>query len=414
MYQSSSPMTPKSSQGRGPYNNADRSTSGRDDPRQRKRESSLAPVIFVALAFLCFSIGLLAFAYYRNASAPITKAGSGLFTLSTPTTQSQASCQSLINQAISYTGQYCDHIGPNEACYGNTTIQAQMISNTSQRFSQRGDVVDMGQIQSISAAPLNLTTEEWGIAIFKVLGNVPGTVPGQAVTLMVFGNTNLNKPEAGLDTFFFSSDLGQIVCEKVPLDGLMITMPEGTGWTFKVNGTKMTLLGNASLTRNQNGNMVVSLFKGAAAITSLGQTQYFGAGQSVSVKMGGSSDKPLAVSPPSPPQPLSADEMAIACSTTGRYCTPDAIPTVSAADAQVMIQSGQALNPTIFGTPLPPAGSTGSTGGSSSGTSGSTGSQGSGGSGAPTAICSGLGNPNCNPNTTGQGGGGGGGGGNKP
>ncbi len=386
-----SPMTPNSSQGRS-FNDAGQSIPDREGSRQRKREPSLAPVVIVALGFLCFSIGLLAFAYYRNASAPISKAASGPFTFTTPTTESQASCQSLIDQAISYTGKNCDHIGPNEACYGNTTIQAQMIANASQRFSERGDIADMGQIQSISAAPLNLTTDEWGIAVFRVLGNVPGTVPGETATLMVFGNTKLDKPSTGLDSFYFSSELGQIVCEKVPMDGLMITMPEGTGWIFKVNGTKLTLIGNASLTANKNGTMVVGLYKGAAAITSLGQTQYFGAGQSVSVKLGGANGT-QAISPPSKPQSLSPEEMAVACTMTGRYCTPDAIPTVDAAQAQAMIQAYQPQSPYLFGASLTP---TASPGQGSSSTSGSSTSSGS-------TNCSGLGNPNCNPNDTGKG-----------
>ncbi len=380
-YNSTNPQSPPPPN----FNNTYPSGAPRPGSRPRKTEPSLTPLVFVAVAFLCFSIGLAGFAYYRNVASRAPAPVSPLQATSTP---GPPTCQTLINQAISYTGKYCDHIGPNEACYGNVTIQAQMIANTSPRVSQRGDIVDMNQIASISAAPLNLNTEEWGIAIFRMLGNVPGSVPGETVTLMVFGNTKLDK-SSGLDSFYFSSQLGQIVCKEVPMDGLMVTMPEGTGWIFKVNGTKLTLIGNASLTASQDGEMVVSLYKGAAAITSQGQTQYFGAGEKVSVQLGGANGT-QAVSPPSEPQPLSADEIALACATTGRYCTADAIPTVSAADAQMMIQSGQALDPSAFGTPVPSTGSGGS---------GQGGSQTS-----PTPNCYGVGTDKCSGENPGQGG----------
>ncbi len=226
---------------------------------QGKRGTSLIPLLLFAFGFLGLSIGLLIFSLYRSGYAL--------------SAQSQVNCQSLKDQAISYTGKYCNKIGANEGCYGNTTLQGQMIANANQRFSERGDVADISQIQSISADPLNLMTQDWGIAIFRVLGNLPGTVPGEMVTLMVFGNTKLDKTSTGLDSFYFSSELGQIVCGKVPMDGILINMPNGAGWIFDVNGAELTLMGNASLEANKNGTMVVGLYNGAGQITSDGQTQ---------------------------------------------------------------------------------------------------------------------------------------------
>src|SRR5271157_5962676 len=230
---------------------------------QGKREPSLIPLLLFTFGFLGLSIGLLIFSLYRSGYAP--------------SAQSQANCQSLIDQAISYTGKYCNQIGANKGCYGNTTLQAQMIANASQRFSERGDVADISQIQSISADPLNMVTHDWGIAIFRVLAN----------------------------------------------------LPNGAGWMFDVNGTELTLKGNASLKANKNGTMVVGLYNGAGQITSDGQTQYFGAGQSVSVNLGGANGD-QAVSPPSTPESLSPDELKVACTMTGNYCTASAISTVDA------------------------------------------------------------------------------------
>ena len=304
---------------------------------QKRRAPSLMPLEILVLAVLSCGIGLWGFAAYRITTGPLAH---------------QTSCQSLIDQAVSYTGKYCDQIGANKACYGNTTIQAQMIANASQRFSQRGDVADVTQIQSISASPLNLITNQWGIVIFRVMADLPSSVPGQTVTLMVFGNTNLDKTSTGLDAFYFSSELGQVVCNKMPMDGILITMPNGVGWTFNVNGTKLTLMGDASLKANKNGSMMVGLYKGAGQITSDGQTQYFGAGQSVSVNLGGPNGD-QAISPPSSPQTLSPDELKVGCTMTGNYCTASAISTVDPAQAQAMIQSGLTVSSSTVVPPLP-------------------------------------------------------------
>jgi hypothetical protein len=296
-------------------------------------------VIIGLLGILC--IGLSGFALFRSSYLPATAVAA------------QANCQKLIDQAILFTGNYCNQIGTNKGCYGNTTIQAQMVANSSERFSKRGDVADVSQIQSISASPLNLTTEEWGIAIFKVLANLPGSVPGETATLMVFGNTKLDKTSNGLDSFYFSSELGQIVCDRVPFDGILINMPKGVGWTFNVNGTELTLIGNASLKANKNGNMEVGLYDGAGEITSDGQTQYFGAGQNVSVDLGGPNGN-TAISPPSKPVPLSPEELKVVCTMTGNDCTSDSISKVDTVQAQTIIQSGLIPVSSNIASPLPP------------------------------------------------------------
>jgi hypothetical protein len=118
----------------------------------------------------------------------------------------------------------------------------------------------------------------------------------------------------------------------VPFDGLMITMPDGTGVSFVINGAEMTLMGNASITATQNGSMEVSLYSGSATITSSGQTQIVTAGQSTSMDLGGDNGT-SAISPPSAPEPLSPEELTLACTLTGNFCSPQEITPVSPLDA---------------------------------------------------------------------------------
>jgi hypothetical protein len=316
-------------------------------PKKKKRRDPLlvwAGIFFSCLGMAC--LGSWGMAIYRIGFLPIY----GNNQTATAIAANQASCQALIDQAMQASGQYCDQIGPNRVCYGNNTVKADLVSNASQRFSERGDVIDITQLQRLSASPLNTYNNEWGIAVFKVLANLPRSLPGETVKMVVFGNTSLDKNGESLQSFYFSSELGQIVCEKVPFDGLMVSMPDGTGVKFIVNGAEVTLMGNASFKATKGDKMEVSLFSGLARIVSNGQEQYFGAGQKVDVKLGGANGNE-SVGPPSAPQPLSPDEMSVACTLTGNYCSQNDITPVSPEQARTGVQSGLGITPTSTNTP---------------------------------------------------------------
>jgi hypothetical protein len=219
-------------------------------------------------------------------------------------------------------------------------------------FRQRGDVIGVEELQRLAASPLNLAGKEWGIAVFKVMANLPRSLPGETITMLVFGNTTLDNQSRNLETFYFSSVLGQIECDKVPFDGLMITMPDGAGVQFTINGAELTLMGNASLKAIKNGSMEVSLFSGSANVTANGQSQLVVAGQKTSMDLGGP-DGTSAVSPPSAPEPLSPEELAVACTMTGQFCSQQEITPVSPTDAQATMQAQLGITPSSAATPTP-------------------------------------------------------------
>jgi hypothetical protein len=184
--------------------------------------------------------------------------------------QNDEICQTLVENAMQAAGDHCDHMGPNQVCYGNITLTADLQPDASERFAEQGDVVAVDRLVRLSATPLDLETREWGVAVFKVMANLPGSLPGQTVTMMVFGNIVLDTTSNNLEAFYFSSQLGRLACDKVPTDGLLITMPDGAGVQFNINGTELTLKGDASLTAITNGEMAVALHSGDAHIISAG------------------------------------------------------------------------------------------------------------------------------------------------
>lgn len=263
----------------------------------------------------------------------------------------QATCQELIDRAIQSSSASCDMIGANQICYGNNTIVAELLPGSDDRFEQRGDTTGLDKLKRLSASPLNLAGGEWGIAIAKVMANLPRTLPGQTVTMVVFGNTTLDKDATSLETYYFSSVLGKIDCEQVPFDGLMITMPDGQGAKFMINGAEMVIMGNASLQATKGGEMSVSMYSGSANITAYGQSQLVLAGEKTSMELGGP-DGTYAVSPPTVPEPISGDDLAVACSLTGDFCSGDEIIPVNPADALATMNAlvNVTLTPTVTST----------------------------------------------------------------
>jgi hypothetical protein len=299
------------------------------------------------VAVVCVSITGLAL--YRGGYIPF---GFSSNMTATAMAERNASCQALIDRTIQASDNFCSDSASNTACYGNNTLRAELEANTTRRFSERGDIIPVNELSRLSAAPLNLDNDEWGIAVFNVIANLPRSLPGETVTMVVFGNATLDNQSVGsdsLESFYFSSELGQIVCEKIPFDGLMITSPDGSGVHFSVNGAELTLMGSASIIAIKNGEMEVSVYEGSARIVANGEEQYFGAGQSSSVQLGGENGTE-SVSTPSEPEPLTGEELTMACTMTGEYCTPDEIDYVSEEQAQGEIQNAITSTPTAIPT----------------------------------------------------------------
>ena len=310
------------------------SDSGPSTPPENPHRNRRLIIIISIAAVLILCSAIFGLALYR-AFLP----GSNSETAST---DSNVTCQELIDRAMQSSGDSCDGIGSNQVCYGNNTLSAEL--NSGGAFVSEGDVISVADLRRLAASPLNLSSEEWGIAVFKVLANLPRSLPGETITLVVFGNTTLDNPSNNLQTFYFSSTLGQIQCDEVPFDGLMITMPDGAGVSFVINGAEMMLMGNASISATQNGSMEVSMYSGSAYISANGESQFVTAGQSTSMDLGGPNGT-SATSPPSAPEPLSPEELALACTMTGQFCSQQEITPVSEGDAVATLLAQLGVTP---------------------------------------------------------------------
>ncbi len=286
------------------------------------RLSILGMVVLVLLF-----IGLWALGLYQSGLVNTLNQGTA-----TALAESDLTCKNMIELAMQQSDKACQSMGTNQLCYGNNALKVDFLTgNNPTEFSELGDIINVDGVEKLSASPLNLNNNEWGIAVFKILANLPRSLPGETVTMIAFGNTHINKDQPGIETFYFYNELGQIICDDVPFDGLMISMPAGTGIQLNINGSELVLAGTASLTATRNGSMDITLYSGAAQVTADGQTVSFGAGQQVSIPMGGQ-DGTNPAGPPSDPLPLSADELALACSLTGQFCSGNEIEPLSQSE----------------------------------------------------------------------------------
>ncbi len=301
-------------------------------------------VVFAGLACLVV-VALMS----RLATPEVTPA-----TLMAPLPSDEAEdCRGLITRALKVAESDCSRLGPNQVCYGNTHLTALLAPGTTDPFEARGDIIGVGQLKRISASPLDVTSKDWGVAIFKLMANVPRSLPGQNVTFIVFGNTSLDNASGDLQAFYFSSQLGQVSCARLASDGILIHMPDGAGLTFTANGTAITLLGTAELKARPNENMVLSLSSGSAKVTAAGQTQFLGAGQEVKVPLGGASGREPA-GPPLPPSDIAAGGLPATCGLLGMNCNPGDVPTVDPTQAATAIaQAEVSSTPSTPGTPGP-------------------------------------------------------------
>ncbi len=102
-------------------------------------------------------------------------------------------CSALVKQALDATDDVCSDTDRNQACYGHVRLEAEpQTPNMTFNFSQVGDKVDVAQIGTLRLSPLNVQNEEWGVALLKVQADISADNPDENVTLLVFGDVELN------------------------------------------------------------------------------------------------------------------------------------------------------------------------------------------------------------------------------
>lgn len=103
--------------------------------------------------------------------------------------QNETACPAIAQQALETVDTYCALTGRNEACYGFSSLNATPNDAASDfKFTTPGDTTTISVVQSIQLYPMDMSAGTWGVALLRLQANIPNTLPGQNVTILLFGD----------------------------------------------------------------------------------------------------------------------------------------------------------------------------------------------------------------------------------
>ncbi len=217
---------------------------------------------------------------------------------------SEAGCPQIVAEAMETTDLRCTNTGRNQICYGNVSLQVTPQSGVdSLNFDEPGDIIDLASLQSLNLASMNTDTQEWGVALMAVQANLPDSLPGQNVTILLFGNVEI-ETIPGVEeefAFTFQSGIGDAPCAEAPDSGILVQTPAGAGEVhFRANGVDIQLASTAYLQAQNGVDMAVNVVEGQAEVTAQNITRRVGAGTRTNVPLDANRQP---AGPPSPPVP---------------------------------------------------------------------------------------------------------------
>jgi subtilisin-like proprotein convertase family protein len=221
----------------------------------------------------------------------------------TPSPESTVlSCETIVEISLNSLETACNDVGRNEVCYGSRLINVQLREGDNNVFNEPGDRIPIQSVETLSLSPMDEAKGEWGFALMQIQADLPDTLPGQNLTFLLFGGTEIS-PQGevdGLQAFYVKTGMGATsACNDVPEDGLLIQSPDGdVEVAFSLNGVRFQLGSTAYITADES--MHVQLLEGQAVLSAVGETQTVSAGEESSVPLDNSGQ---AIGAPTIPEP---------------------------------------------------------------------------------------------------------------
>lgn len=104
--------------------------------------------------------------------------------------QTPEACITLVQGALQAADRLCTEIGRNQVCYGNVLNVATPFEGVEDfDFDTAGDIEQLLRVQALELSPFDEVLEQWGVALMKLQASLPDSLPGQNVTIILFGET---------------------------------------------------------------------------------------------------------------------------------------------------------------------------------------------------------------------------------
>lgn len=165
-------------------------------------------------------------------------------------------CPAIVEASLNSVDNLCNAMDRNSACYGANDVESQTILDPrpADFFIAPGDRADLLQLKEIRPLPLNPATESFGVGVLNVQANIPNTIPGQAVILLMMGDARLTNegsptvPDAApFESFYFLPGISDPECyEAEPI--LTIQTPGTISVTIALNGIETEMSPGTLLT----------------------------------------------------------------------------------------------------------------------------------------------------------------------
>jgi hypothetical protein len=151
----------------------------------------------------------------------------------------QGECPAIVERAIQATGDVCADTARNEACVGHLALTAtprEGVSADDFIFEQAGDITSLSQLDALELTPMDTAEETWGVVLMRVQANLPDTLPGQNVTMLLFGDVSLTNAAPAF-TSVDAEVLDDASIYLAPNVESAVLLDVAEGDTISINGT---------------------------------------------------------------------------------------------------------------------------------------------------------------------------------
>ena len=208
----------------------------------------------------------------------------------------EALCEMVLNRAVAITEEDCGPLGRNEVCYGYANVLVDYrpgVDPADFPFQVSGDILPLNTLTTIATEPLNLETGTWGMSVLKFQARLPDTRPGENVTFILFGDTQVHNASGDMSAFYLTNGLGELICNTIPEDALLVQVPQGMEVAFTVNGVNITLASTAILQAVPGVSLSMGVVQGHGTMSAAGVVRAIPAGFFASVPLSDDGREPV-------------------------------------------------------------------------------------------------------------------------
>ncbi|MBX3064681.1 MAG: hypothetical protein KF726_16990 [Anaerolineae bacterium] len=287
-------------------------------------------------------------------------------------------CEAIVQQALELALQQCKDLERGQACYANIKANVEPKSDVQDfRFDAPGDRVAISDVNTFKLSAYNEDDSTWGVIMMRAQANLPGVNIGQAVTMLVFGDTQITDAngDGTMQSVYLKTGTSAPGCAEMPRNGVLLQTPKGAQKVeMDVNGVQLKIGSTIFLTadgneENTEPTLWLYTLEGSVDMTSDGVTVTVPQGTQNCVPLRDEDPEDVQVvenGPPcSDPEPLDPDTTGNLPTDTidelGTEITPTEEATTAATAVPTRVPTRRptrtaTVEPTITGipSPLPP------------------------------------------------------------